>query len=237
MADQDRLAPLHYAAKVGCAAVCSQLLESDKTFNVNLACKSHCFTPLNYAANCCSHEVLSLLLKYDRVRADCRVVDKCSRTPLYLAATKASVECVKIFLDEVPTRMNLNTPVNVRGAKGWTALHVASSLPTGAHIVQLLIETGVDRCKLDLPSQRGDTTLHIAAEHDSTGTVERLLACAPSRVNPTSQNRDGHAPIHQAAKNGSLCALRALVRRNLVNVNITDIAGLTPLDLTTKFSL
>lgn len=108
-----------------------------------------------------------------------------TETPLHVAASLGSVECVKLLL-------NHGADVRVQfGDARSTPLHLAAD-EGSAECTRLLIESGAPA---DAKNSRGQTALHLAALAQSAETLEILIA-AKASIN--AEDDSGRTPLHAA---------------------------------------
>ena len=108
-----------------------------------------------------------------------------TETPLHVAASLGSVDCVKLLLSHgADVRVQFSTARS-------TPLHLAAE-EGSPECTQLLLEAGA---LPDAKNSRGQTALHLAALAQSGETLDILLASGAS-VNAEDDN--GRTPLHAA---------------------------------------
>lgn len=162
-------------------------------------------TALHCAAFQADAAVVCLLLR--RYPAD--LFDEKLRTPLYVAARNGHLYGVMVLLA-------VGSDINAADTKGKTALHVAL-LHDHKEVALFLLAKGADvnSCCLikDWESVSSDhiisvTPLHIAAER-SDGDIIDLLVQKGAGLEESNDN--GMTPLHCAAINGRLAAVKKLL--------------------------
>ena len=124
--------------------------------------------------------------------------------------TNEYVEILKIFVDKLKSKQNLNSP----GKSGWTPLHLAvynnpSAIDSTTDLEQILIDHGSD---LMLKDQAGNLPIHTLflssiVSQDPVELCILLLKAMKSRID--TENNDGNTPLH-------LAVVSELVQRKIV---------------------
>jgi ankyrin repeat protein len=118
--------------------------------------------------------------------------------------------------------------VNGKNDAGNTPMHTAAILGKTAAL-QKLYELGGDlnaRRENALGKGDGVTPLMLAASSEQPQAVEMLLALG-AKVN--EQDNNGRTALFHAAENGSYKALTRLLKEPLIEVNLANLGGDTPL--------
>ncbi|XP_055592392.1 tyrosine-protein kinase Shark isoform X2 [Uranotaenia lowii] len=115
--------------------------------------------------------------------------------------------------------------IDSKNQDGQTAVHLAC-LNADAKILQKLIERGSNIHNRDA---EGNTPLHYACRRsDGLEMVELLVEAGAS---PQARNKDtGFVPLHEAAMNGNLDAIKYLLNRQIPHMPRTTF-GLLPVDM------
>lgn len=108
-----------------------------------------------------------------------------TETPLHVAASLGSEECVKLLL-------NHGADVRVQfGDVRSTPLHLAAE-EGSAECTKLLLEAGA---LPDAKNSRGQTAVHLAALAQSAETLDILIA---GGANVNAEDDNGRSPLHAA---------------------------------------
>jgi ankyrin repeat protein len=123
--------------------------------------------------------------------------------------------------------------VNIRrSTDGQTALHVAGALGCTAYVMDLIKHgAGVNTRDDD-----GHTALQLAcaADGDCASTVQALLAVSGINVNSvTDWGAFSETALHLACNANNTACAEALIQTNMVDVNLQNRPGFTPLVLAT----
>ncbi|KAF5682507.1 nacht ankyrin domain-containing protein [Fusarium circinatum] len=137
-------------------------------------------------------------------------------TALHWAVRRGWTKMVSILL-------SYNATPSIRTAlDGWNSLHLAAK-EGHVHIVQQLIETGVDINAKDVHSR---TALYLATWGGHANVVRCLLEAL---ADPRISNAHGATVLHCAAKRGHEIIVSELLSKG-ININAVDKVGLTALD-------
>lgn len=175
------LPPLVLAAERGYVQMVELLLRKGANLNV---------TGKRYVA-CCFNDTC----KKDRIVS--------GTTALHVAAQRGRLEVVRLLL-----RRGGNP--NAVDSRGWSPLHLASSMPMGDAMnmaTLLLEEAGADPL---LAGTCGRVAVHFAAHQGHTDLLNLLLVKAPSALNMPSLQ--GYTPLCCAVMGGWECAVLHLLR-------------------------
>ena len=210
--DDEKYAPLHFAAENGHLELAQTLLERNVEVDPQTADGS---TPLLGALQYGHPDVAQLLLDHN---ANVHVHNKKGNTPLHFSADNGLLAVAQILLDR-------NADVNSQNNHGSTPLLLASELGH-PDVVQLLLDHNAD---VYLRDADGDTPLHCAALGGHL-EVARLLLKLNVEVN--SRNVEGSTPLHHAsAGSGRLSQGSAVVVQLLLDhgadVQARDLSGQT----------
>lgn len=207
------------------------------------------WTPLHFAANRGSAELVRLLLAHGAVvnasdlqdytplhlaarggqkdaadlliaaGADIKSRTVSGCTPLHYAACGGSTDLVKWLLAE-------GAPVNAREHNGMTPLHWAARCGH-AESVSLLLTSGAD---IDAAGEVGRTALHEAAINSKTSVLELLLK---KKALVNTKDDGGMTPLHWAADRGKPEVVRSLLDAG-GDVSAKDNVGRTPVSIATE---
>ncbi|XP_014230726.1 nuclear factor NF-kappa-B p110 subunit-like isoform X1 [Trichogramma pretiosum] len=137
-------------------------------------------------------------------------------TPLHFSLRYNQYECTKNFIRLMAVDSTLRPIANIQNSSGETPLHFAVRADQPETVQALLV--------LDANPNIGDendyTPLHRAIV-GGYNTCLKILLKYSSKLNLDSLSDSGWAPLHMAAKTGSLDAVKALIKSG-ANVNITD---------------
>ncbi|XGW01387.1 hypothetical protein V3C99_013940 [Haemonchus contortus] len=247
--DNGGATPLHWAAQCGSAKVVRFILQAGKSpqgLSPFLVADKDGVTPIHIAA-CGNGKILQLFI--DAVSATDDVFglaqDKRGRGPLHYAASKASVESVRLILDSPA----LGLPVDARDSCGLTPLMCAVGVPSaqGVDVCRLLarrkemsittrnrdglsaihlaaIANNLQVLKLfaeemgknvEVFDNENRTPLHYAAEQGHYEIVQLLLACG---ARSTTSDKWDASPAHYAAQFSVSCLDIILAKNNYVEI-------------------
>ena len=201
--------PLHQAAFYGHREVVLILLEAGCPINVVTSVGQNI---LHFAAQCGHVGLLGLLVEHD---LGVNGGDANGCTPLHSAAANGKLEAVH----ELLRLGGKPSMTKVAGTYG-TPLHQAAFYGH-REVVLVLLEAG---CPINIVTSVGQNILHFAAECGNVG----LLGLLVERGLDVNGDADGYTPLHSAAANGKLEAVRELLR---LGADPTVVAGVfgTPL--------
>ncbi len=173
-------------------------------------------------------EIIKLL--YDR-GASIDAQNNEGRTALFFAVSSDSVEIANLLL-------RLEAKVNIRDHDGNFPIHLSVSHAKNIDMVELLYDYGAD---LDAQDHKGKTVLSLATaydakdkkdEEDMQDIISFLLA---KNASSNIRDHDGNFPIHLAIEQmRHPVIIEKLLIANKDNINYTNMAVLTPLNLAVK---
>ncbi|KAF3007124.1 hypothetical protein E8E14_009391 [Neopestalotiopsis sp. 37M] len=119
------------------------------------------------------------------------------------------------------------TDLNTKDVLGWIPLNYAVQRQMEIEKLFSTTKSGLAVTSQDL---LGHTPLHYACgtKHEDQSAQSNIQTLLQWGAEINAQGRDGVAPIHCAAKNGNLQAMRFLVESG-ANIDIQDASGKTPL--------
>ncbi|XP_078150025.1 uncharacterized protein LOC144545307 [Carex rostrata] len=141
-------------------------------------------------------------------------------SPLHLAAAHGHVTVVKELL-----KAGLDLCLLSETQEGLFPLHIAVK-KRRAVVVKVLVEACEEAVhKL---TDGGETILHLAVKYNSFDTLEFLI----DRVNDLNAKDDrGNTILHHAVASKQLSVIKLLLNKSAIDVNIMNLASLTPLDV------
>ena len=165
----------------------------------SLAANGERETPLHYAAQKCSAEIVLELLK---MGAKVDATDKFGQIPLHQGAGRGLDAIVQILLES-------GSLVNARDESGATSLSVAAACGH-VGVMVLLLNRGAH---VNAEGPNGATCLHMAAMMGQE-KVARLLLENGAEVN--AADVQGNLPLHRALMRGHEAVVRLLLERGAV---------------------
>lgn len=157
--DELEMAPLHWAAMFGDAAVIKNLL--DRGADINIRWDRDSATPLHFAAIRGDPSIVSLLVENG---ADIDAKDDESMTVVHAAVFSKQPQVLKQLIE-------LGANLTVDSSWGSTPLHLAAQRGY-THIIDILLDNGVD---INAKNLLGKTPLHIAIDSHDKQTVRQLV--------------------------------------------------------------
>lgn len=227
--------PVHYCCQSGNTRILQEILSHLDQQSCRQACNKPAralWTPLFYACFNGHAEIIRMLIN-QTARID--VFDDQGEAPLHVAVSRGHEEVVDILLEH-------NAFVNVRNKPGMTPLHIAAKLGYNSMVKQLITEhkaildamTLIKQIPLHLAAENGQlavcqtllslgsdlnaidnqsqTPLHLAARKNHAEVLRLFLNIKPNLI--TLANKNGYTCAHIAAMNGSIDAIKELVRFN-----------------------
>ena len=149
------------------------------------------------------------------------LVDDSGNTLLHLAAQHGKYEITEFLI----TNYSNQCPIDHRNCRGLTALHYAC-MRGHVRIAKLIANKAFEeKAFID---ERGNTLLHIAAQHGHHKTVELLIADYGNQCPIDHRNSQGQTALHCACIGGHTRVSKFLVANN-ADITIRDEDGDTPL--------
>jgi ankyrin repeat protein len=215
-ADKEGRTMLSHAAAGGHDKV-TQLLLSMGQVEADRPC--HCGrSPLSYAAELGHQTVVKKFLSSSEVRPD--IEDADGWTPLFWAVDSGWDAIVAVLLN------NDRVDANHKDRFGQTALSIAARMGDEDVTKALLSKKGTE---VDIPDATGWTPLIQAAKNGSEAVLGLLLENGGANIDPNHQDTAGQTALHWAAAMGNTKAVRTLASHPLINVNLTDMVGRSPM--------
>jgi E3 ubiquitin-protein ligase mind-bomb len=204
--------PLHLAVYPKCKMVLiKKILARTNSESVN-AQDEDGNTALHYAIGIQSKAVVEELLKRDNVDVNLKNIDKLS-TPLHVASVwkKIPVEMFRVFLEKT-------TNVNAQEKDGHTALHVAIRKGNRTAVEELLKRMDVD---VNLKNYKNQTALHFATWWKNMPiNLFKIILHKSSAVD--AQDERGRTALHFAIREKNKTAVKVLLKRDDVDVNLKN---------------
>lgn len=227
--------PVHYCCQAGNTRILQEILANLDQQMSRIACNKSAkalWTPLFYACYNGHPEIIKMLIN-QTARID--VFDEQGEAPLHVAVSRGHEKVVDILLEH-------NAFVNVRNKPGMTPLHIAAKLGYNAMVSKLVTEHGaildamtlIKQTPLHLAAESGQlkvcetllalgsdlnaidnqsqTPLHLAARKNNAEVLKLFLDTKPELI--SLANKNGYTCAHIAAMNGSLEAIKELLRFN-----------------------
>ena len=219
------MSPLHEACMHNRSEIVKLILEAS-VIDVN-AKDNFGWTPLHCAIDECFPDIVKILCHDPNIDVNAKTTD--DETPLHMACFRNNIEGVKVLLQSVGHRLN----VNVVGGGGKTPIHLACS-NQAKEIVELL-------CKFsneppNVKSNNGDTPLHLALKHDLPKlSIIKILLNYLSEEDINIKNDNGYTPLHLVSLNHDVSFVKLLLDHGAkLNVNALNNLGFTALHLACK---
>ena len=177
-------------------------------------------TPLMYAADVGSEEILALLIDSGaNVNARDRVIgDTTKSSVLHYAAIRGNTSCVKILLER-------KTKINSKNSHWETPLMVAAG-EGRVEVMRVLLAAGADP---SIATRWGHTLMHAAITNENIAVLEIALRY----INPNAKDVSGDTPLHSVMFKAHRWpdAARAVRLMCLAgaDVNLSGHRGFTPL--------
>ncbi|XP_064487214.1 transient receptor potential cation channel subfamily A member 1-like isoform X2 [Ornithodoros turicata] len=141
--------------------------------------------------------ILDFILKH---QGDMQMLDNDGNTPLHSACENEAVNAITFLIDNGCDTSILNNSTQ-------SPLHLATQLNKIKSLQELVKHK--DKLDTNLRSKHGRTSLHLAAIYDHAECAMILLSQFGASPKLTCDN--GYYPIHEAAKNASANAMKALL--------------------------
>lgn len=227
--------PVHYCCESGNTRILQEIMSHLDQQMCRLASNKPAkalWTPLFYACHMGHPKIIRMLIN-QTARID--VFDEQGEAPLHVAVSRGHREVVDILLEH-------NAFVNVRNKPGMTPLHIAAQLGYNSMVKQLITDHGaildamtlIKQIPLHLAAENGQlevcetllglgsdlnaidnqsqTPLHLAARKNHADVLKLFLTSKPELI--TLANKNGYTCAHIAAMNGSVEAIKELLRFN-----------------------
>lgn len=239
--------PLHLAVDKDQFNCCEKLLENEN-IDVNIKDKND-DTPLHCAAK--QGRLRTCILLLNHTKTDVNAKNKRGMNPLHVAAHENQSNIIRILMDKgADWKMqdkNLHWPIHYAAQKGFPesceALllkcsdadkdkQLKAALRDGKTPLMLAAKCGHHKCctklskaYINAKDKQNHTALHYAAIGGFENTVAELLDMG---ADPNTQNKDGKAPIHEAASKKKvgclklLCTQREVPEAKLTKLDVID---------------
>lgn len=211
LVDEEHRTPLRLSGEAGKLDVVRLLLRAQASLN---KADGRGITPLHAAAEAGHLGVVQQLVEAGAFK---NKADREGRTAIFFASEEGHLSVVR-FLVEQGTSRAVSTRERI------TPLHAAAWCPYGTQVVRYLVEdVGM---ALDVIERNGNTPLHNAAAAGAVESVQFLLSRGLHQLH--RRNRRLEVPVHLAAANGHILAVRALCEAQ-ASMTSKDAWGETPL--------
>lgn len=248
--DSTGATPLHAAVRTGNLEIAQYLVERA---GMNIYAADHVGgTPAHHAAYNGQVEALKWLVEYTGGRAaQISAID--GGTPLHFCTARGHLDCIKYLVEKAKVDVNERdnngaVPMYFAAQEGYLAvaqflykhggdplakagdgmcaIHAAAQAGRADVLKFLLPLAGSGSAKLK--DNDGATPMHFSSAQGHVSCLEFLL----SIPGVTGEERDGiqATPAHDAAEQGQLDILKALVNHN-ADINLHDAESLRPYDL------
>jgi len=215
LVDIDGQTPLHLLTGEDNSNTIELLYKSDKSL-INARSNSKT-TPIHITALNGDLGGTKTLL---RLGADSNLLDCNDFTTLHYAAVGGNVKIIDLLYQQNNSLLNATTNQNTAHQ---TPLHIAVS--SGKYnAVKKLIELGAP---IDTKSLNNWTAFHYAAQEGNLEIIDFLYKKKPSLIE--SLTSTSATPLHIAAANGKLGAVKKFIELGVADFNATDINGWTVL--------
>nr|AFV33485.1 ankyrin domain protein [Wolbachia endosymbiont of Drosophila simulans] len=203
--DNQGMAPLHWAVKVGHINVVNGLIKGKAEINAK---DNQGRTPLHWAALIDRTSAVKALIKG---KAEINAKDNQERTPLHLSIQIGRTDVVNTLIDK-------KAEINAKDRQGRTPLHLSIQIGR-TDVVNTLIDK---KAEINAKDNQGRTPLHYAA----SGKVVNTLIDKKAEIN--AKDRQGRTPLHWAASKGGIEVVNALIEKG-ADVNAVNKYGDAPL--------
>ncbi|KAI0527333.1 hypothetical protein KFK09_002933 [Dendrobium nobile] len=173
-----------------------------------------------HAAVCRSYDITQMLL--ERMPALNLHADASLSAPIHYAVSLRDVKMVRLLLQANATIAHLLDD------KGLSAIHIAASKGYMKVIWEIL-----RHCPdaTELTDYDGNNFLHVAAKKGVRIVVRQVLRNPLLIQSINETDHEGNTPLHLAAMNYKWRIVRILLSNNIVDKNVINCKGLTPLDV------
>lgn len=166
-------------------------------------------------------------------------LDRRGKSLMHVAVEAGAMDVVQHLIDNYP-----DVSLNLKDRDGWTVLHVACAAVGTSHknlaTVQYLVETR--RCDVKCRSRDGSTPLHYLVKNFYDGDNSKMYKkyCKAGNLllekgcELLDRNDKGETPLHSAALAGRVLAIKWLITKCRVDINLTTKTGETSLHLATQ---
>ncbi|CEP02455.1 hypothetical protein PBRA_009039 [Plasmodiophora brassicae] len=185
-------------------------------------------SPLHWAARRGHARVLKLFLEYS-TNMDVNAINVEGKTALHWAAMNGHCNATEVLL----AARRLNIAVNRIDPNGWTPLHWAAHNGHGCVAALLVRAPGME---INAPDSKRWTPLHYACQQNHLHVVQILVNNGNSDV-INAPGRRLWTPLHLAVSWDRIEVVRALLQAADIDIEATDRAGLTALDIAEKIDL
>lgn len=178
--------------------------------------------PLHYAIETQNLKAVELLLEYG---SNVNTVEKNGYNSLHLSVKTQSLQITEIILNYI-------SDIDAKYNTGESALHIACNLQL-VEIARLLIKFGASVNTQDYSHEI--TPLHYSIILSNRELITLLLK---NGANPNSQDIYGNTPLYYSILEGNfdifLMIVKSNITQNVINLNIWNIYGETPLHIILK---
>jgi ankyrin repeat protein len=207
--DRDGLTPVHLAARKGSYDVLDFMISKAiehglKPQNAFRYLSEKESTPLHFAVESNSLEIVRILLKYG---ASPIAMSGKQSTPVHLACSQNKLNMVEEMVEQCG-----NEILNCKNDQGQIPLHSSSSLMGGKQLISFLLSKG---SPLDAQDANGHTPLQVAVRYGNIASMEQLLASGSS---PLIKDASGCSCLHIAV----MFKRREVFKRLLKHPKITE---------------
>ncbi|XP_078149736.1 uncharacterized protein LOC144545056 isoform X2 [Carex rostrata] len=210
---------LEEASHVGDVNVLKELLNQDKLLLDKVIVRTSVIDNPLHIASMLGHADFVREIIYHKPEI-AKELNSQGLSPLHLAAGCGHVTVVKELL-----KAGLDLCLLSETQEGLFPLHIAVK-KRRAVVVKVLVEACEEA--VNKLSNCGETILHLALKYNSFDTVEFLI----DRVNDLNAKDDrGNTILHHAVASKQLSVIKLLLNESAIDVNIMNLASLTPLDV------
>ncbi|CAL0302225.1 unnamed protein product [Lupinus luteus] len=213
--------PLYVASENGHALVVGEILKHLDLQTASIAARNG-YDPFHVAARQGHLEVLRELLHSFPNLA--MTTDLANSTALHTAATQGHIDVVNLLLE---SDSNL---AKIARNNGKTVLHSAARM---GHLEVVKALLNKDPSTGFRPDKKGQTALHMAVKGQNEEILLELVKPDPTIL--SLGDNKGNTALHIATSKGRIQNVRCLLAIEGINVNMTNKAVETPLDIAEKF--